>query len=76
MASDGHAIALMVGPPGKMPKGKPSMGGEGSDDEEAGESGGEEEAEVNAMAEFQDKLKNGSPEEALKAWEQFRDICG
>lgn len=73
MAS-GHDIAIMVGPPGNGPKGKPMPSG--SDDEEAAESGDEEEAEVNAMAEFQDKLKDGTPEEALAAWKQFRDICG
>jgi hypothetical protein len=49
-----------------------------SPEEDMGEDseGGDEEAEVGAMEEFQGALKDGTPEEALKAYKQLRDTCG
>jgi hypothetical protein len=73
----GHDIAVLVGPPSK--RSKPDNAAEdaldgGADDAE--EEGGDEEAEVGAMEEFQGALKDGTPEEALKAYKQLRDTCG
>jgi hypothetical protein len=72
----GHDIAVLVGPPSK--RSKPDNAAEdaldgGADD---AEEGGDEEAEVGAMEEFQGALKDGTPEEALKAYKQLRDTCG
>lgn len=69
----GHDIAIMVGPPGKS-KGK-SYDDTESPEEDTGEDaeGGQEEAEVNAMADYQEALK-GPPEEALKAFKALCDL--
>jgi hypothetical protein len=74
MGRIGLEIADMVGPPGK--KSKPYGKSSSDDAEEAGESDDEEAAEVSAMEEFQSAVKDGSPEDALKAYKQLRDTCG
>jgi hypothetical protein len=70
----GHDIAVLVGPPksSKKPSDEDMLDG-GADD---AEEGADEEAEVGAMEEFQGALKDGTPEEALKAYKQLRDTCG
>jgi hypothetical protein len=70
----GHDIAVLVGPP----KSSKKSGDMESPEEDMGEDseGGDEEAEVGAMEEFQGALKDGTPKEALKAYKQLRDTCG
>lgn len=73
----GVEVADMVGPPGKGKKyKKPDDISGDSDAEEEGETGDQEAAEVSAMEEFQSAVKDGSPEEALKAYKQLMDTCG
>lgn len=68
----GIDIVEEVGPPDRKSKKRPvsdedAMDG-GADDAEEGDS---EDAKVSAAGEFQDAVKNGTPEEVAKAFDQL-----
>lgn len=80
----GFNIVEEVGPPDRKPKkyskaepdDEDMLDGGADEAEEGDDDGDREAAEISAMEEFQDAVKNGTPEEALKAYKQLSDVCG
>lgn len=68
MGKFGKEMAALVGPPDEEESADEDMGKDAE--------GGEEEAQVSAMADYREALKSGTDEEALASLKTLLDLIG